>query len=104
MSLAAVIIIGLAVGAVLAIGGLIMQAETLLAEVLLDTVLVSAFYRRLRRKEPDWWLHGMVRQTIKPVLATMGCLMVTGLLLHHYAPEAHSVGEAWRQLGLSGQR
>jgi len=94
--LVAIIIIALAVGTVITIGGLIMEAETVLAEVLLDTVLVTAFYRRLRRKEPEWWLHGMLRQTAKPMLLTMGLLAVVGLLLHHYTPEAHSIGAVWR--------
>ncbi|MDR3403597.1 MAG: hypothetical protein P4L99_13950 [Chthoniobacter sp.] len=94
--LVAIIIIALAIGAVMAIAGLIIEAETVLAEVLLDTVLVTAFYRRLRRKEPDWWLHGMVRQTVRPVLLTMGLLAAVGLGLHYYAPEAHSIGAAWR--------
>jgi len=104
VGLAVIIVLALAIGAVMAIGGLIMEAETVLAEVLLDTVLVSAFYRRLRRKEPDWWLHGMLRQTVKPVLATMGCLMVAAWLLHYYAPEAHSISAVWQHWRLTGGR
>ena len=58
--LAIVIVVGLAIGAVVAIGGLIMEAETL--------------------------------------LATMASLMIAGILLQSYAPEAHSIGAVWRYL------
>jgi hypothetical protein len=83
-------------GAVVAIAGLIMQAEVLLAEVLLDVLLVSALNRRLHKLEPQWWLAGTVRQTVGPVLAAMAFLMAAGYLMQWYAPEAQSVGAVWR--------
>ena len=88
--------IAMATGAAIAIGGMILQAEALLAEVLLDAVLITALYQRLRKKELDWWTSGVLRQTIKPVLMIMGSLMIIGVLLHFYAPEARSIGGAWR--------
>lgn len=91
-----VILITATVGAVIAVGGLIFQAEALLAEVLLDTVLVSALYHRLRKREPDWWLHGALRHTAWPVLATIASLLILALFFQHYAPEAHSIGGVWR--------
>ena len=91
-----VILITATVGAVIAVGGLIFQAEALLAEVLLDTVLVSALYHRLRKREQDWWLHGALRHTAWPVLATIASLLILALFFQHYAPDAHSIGGVWR--------
>jgi hypothetical protein len=88
--------IAMATGAAIAIGGMILQAEALLADVLLDAVLITALYQRLRKKELDWWTGGVLRETIKPVLMIMGCLMIAGLFAHHYAPEARSIGGVWR--------
>jgi hypothetical protein len=83
-------------GTIVAITGVILQAEVLLAEVLLDTVLVSALYHRLRKQEPEWWLHGVLRQTAWPVLATMASLVILAVLFQHFAPEAQSIGDVWR--------
>lgn len=83
-------------GALIAIGSLIVQAEALLAEVLLDVILVSALNHRLHKLEPQWWLAGSVRQTLLPVLATMVFLTLTGYLMDLYAPEAESIGAVWR--------
>lgn len=88
--------VAMATGAALAIGSMILQAEALLAEVLLDAVLITALYQRLRKKEFDWWTSGVLRHTIKPVLMIMGCLIIAGIFAHYYAPEAHSVGAVWR--------
>lgn len=93
---AIVAVMAMAAGAAIAIGGMILQAEALLAEVLLDAVLITALYQRLRKKELDWWTSGVLRQTIKPVLMIMGCLVIAGVFAHHYAPEARSVGGVWR--------
>jgi hypothetical protein len=92
---AVVAVIALATGAAVAIGSMVMQAEALLAEVLLDALLVSALYHRLRKKELDWWTGGILRETIGPVFMIMGCLMIAGIAAHSYAPEAHSVGGVW---------
>jgi hypothetical protein len=92
--LVALVALGFAVGM---LASLIAEADVLLAEVLLDAVLVSAFYRRLRRFQPRWWLAGAVRQTRRPVIATMIFLMALGLILHHYVPAAKSIGDLWRQ-------
>ena len=83
-------------GALVAIGGLIVQAEVLLAEVLLDVLLVSALNKRLHHLEPQWWLEGIIRQTVGPVLAAMMFLILAGLLMQWYAPEAQSVGAVWQ--------
>jgi len=93
---AIVAVIAMAAGAAVAIGGMILQAEALLAEVLLDAVLITALYQRLRKKEIDWWTSGVLQETIKPVLLIVGCLIIAGILAHYYAPEARSVGGIWQ--------
>jgi hypothetical protein len=93
---AIVAVIAMATGAAVAIGGMILQAEALLAEVLLDAVLITALYQRLRKKEIDWWTSSVLQETIKPVLMIMGCLIIAGILAHYYAPEARSVGGIWQ--------
>ena len=82
-------------GAVVAVIGLIGEAEVLLAEVFLDAVLVSALYQRLSRLKPRWWLAGALRQTVWPVLFTTVFLMVGGIFLQQAVPGAKSLGEIW---------
>ncbi len=83
-------------GAIATIVGLIMQAEVVLAEALLDALLISALNKRLHRLQPQWWLEGTMRQTIVPVLCAVVLLMAGGYLLQDYAPEASSIGAVWR--------
>ncbi len=80
------------------LAGLIAEADSLLAEVLLDAVLVAAFYHRLRRLQPRWWLAGAVRQTRGPVIGAIIFLMIFGLTAHHFAPAAKSVGGVWKEM------
>jgi hypothetical protein len=88
--------LGALFGVFVALGGLIVQAEVILAEVLLDAVLISALSKRLKHLEPRWWLDGVLRQTVWPVVWTMVFLIATGFLMAHYAPGADSVGDVWR--------
>jgi hypothetical protein len=80
------------------VAGLILEADSLLAEVLLEAVLISALYRRLRLLEPRWWLAGAVRQTRGPVVATMVFLMALGFIVQLYAPGAKTIGAVWKQV------
>lgn len=83
-------------GAIFAIGGLIVQAEVILAEVLLDVLLVSALNKRLHKFGSDGWFTGIVGHTFGPVLITMFCLLLAGTGMQLYAPEAESMGAVWR--------
>jgi len=71
-------------------------APSLLAEVLVDGLLMTALYRRLRRSQPTGWLPGAVRRTCAPALIAAALLSFAGLLLHEAVPGAHSLGAAWR--------
>jgi hypothetical protein len=80
------------------LAGLIAEADSLLAEVLLDAVLIAAFYHRLSRLKPRWWLAGAVRQTRGPVIGAIIFLMIFGLTAHHFTPTAKSIGGVWREV------
>ena len=96
VGLAFVVLLAALAGAVVAVAGLIGEAEVVLAEVFLDAVLVTALYRRLNRLQPRWWLAGALRQTVWPVVFTMIFLTGTALLFQQEVPEAKSAGEIWR--------
>ena len=90
------LLIALFAGAVVTLAGLIGQAEVLIAELFLDAVLLSAFSKRLRRLKPQWWVAGVLRQTMWPVLLTACTLMAAGFLLQRLVPDAKSIGAVWR--------
>lgn len=87
-----VVLLGTAFAGVFAI---ISMAPALIAEVFLDSVLVAAFYQRMKKIEQRWWLGGAIQQTWLPVLLTALALMVIGGALHALAPGANSIGSVW---------
>ena len=95
----AVLVIGVVVvllgGAFVGVIEIVSMAPALIAEVFLDSVLVAAFYNRMKRIEQRWWLGGAISQTWVPVLLTACGLMVVGWALHALAPEANSLGGVW---------
>lgn len=72
-------------------------APVLLAEVLVDGLVMAALYRRLKRAGgPSHWLLGAVRRTWVSALLSALLFSVAGGLLHRAVPEARSIGDAWR--------
>jgi hypothetical protein len=96
VGIAFAVLVAALVGAVVAVAGLIGEAEIVLAEVFLDAILVSALYRRLSRLQPRWWLAGALRQTVWPVLFTTIFLVGIALIFQQEVPAAKSAGEIWR--------
>ncbi len=94
--IAAIVVLAAFVGAIATLAGLIGEAEVLIAELFLDAVLLSAFSKRLSRLKPQWWVAGVLRQTIWPVLLTACTLMFAGVFLKGIVPEAKSIGGVWR--------
>ena len=92
-----IVLVALA-GLIVAIIGVIGGAEILLAEVVLDAVLVSALYRRLQHLETRWWLASAARQTVMPMLVAVVFLATAGLLFQQIAPDAHSIRGVWRDV------
>ena len=73
-------------------------APALLAEILVDGVLVASLYKRVKRIEHRHWLRAAVRRTVLPALLAAAFFTVGGYLLQQVAPEAHSIGEVWTQV------
>ena len=96
LGIAAIVIAAIFLGALMAVAGLIGGAEAVFAELFLDAVLLSALAKRLSRLKPRWWVAGVLRQTMWPVLFTAVSLMVAGFLLRGIVPDAKSVGGVWR--------
>ena len=72
-------------------------APLLLAEILVEGVLLSGLYRGMRRARRDGdWLGAAVRRTWLPVLLTLIMFTAAGYLLQRAAPRARSIGEAWK--------
>lgn len=95
-----VVLIALIAGGCMIVGvaTVIAQAPLLMAEVLLDAVLVSALYQRLRKLEPQGWLTMALRRKAWPALASAVFLMAAGWLMHCAAPDARSIGGVWREV------
>jgi hypothetical protein len=72
---------------------IVYSAPALFAELLLDGVLATSLYRRLRKLETRHWLETAIRQTFKPFLIAASVLVLSGWLMGVYAPEARSLGD-----------
>lgn len=87
------------------IGGLIASlyviyiAPALLAEILVDGVLVAGLYRRVKRIEQRYWLRAALRRTFLPALLVAIFFAVAGFAMQQAIPEAHSIGEVWKYIG-----
>ncbi len=78
-------------------------APVLLAEVLADGLLSVGLYRRLKRPHPGHWAAGALRRTWVPALVVAVLFTAAGAVLQQLAPEARSIGGAWRAVaGESG--
>jgi hypothetical protein len=76
-------------------------APLLLAEILVEGVLLSGLHRGMKKARRDgggYWLGAAVRRTWLPVLLTLVTFSAAGYLLHRAAPRARSIGEAWRMV------
>lgn len=93
------VVLAIACGVLFASVWLITSAPTLFAEVMLDALLAAGLYRRLRASPEGHWLESALRHTLWPFLVTAIVLTVAGFVIQHFAPEAHTLGEAfafWR--------
>lgn len=79
---------------------LVWIAPALLAEVLVDGLVVAALSHRLRRIEGPSWIGGVVRRTWLPATGTAAALGLAGYLLQHFDPEIDSIGGVFRLFGL----
>ncbi|HET9482007.1 MAG TPA: hypothetical protein VFP98_09655 [Candidatus Polarisedimenticolia bacterium] len=71
-------------------------APVLLAEVLLDALLVAGLWRRLSRDRGAGTLRGAFRTTRVPAAIVIVCLGVIGLCIQTIDPSARSIGDLVR--------
>jgi hypothetical protein len=91
-----VIAIAAIAGAFLAVLYVVYVAPALLAEILVDGVLVAGLYRKLKGIEQRHWLRAAVRKTILPALIAALLFSLAGYALQSAAPKARSIGEVWK--------
>lgn len=91
----AIPLVALAVLAVLALSSLwvIYSAPVFFAELVLDGILATTLYRRLRRLESKHWLETAVRRTLVPFICVAIIAALTGWGAALHSPGAHSLGE-----------
>lgn len=93
----AVVAVALAVLAGLVVSFYVVwAAPALLAEILVDGLLVAGLYKRVRRVERRHWLRAAVRRTILPVALTAVSFTAAGYAMQRAVPGARSVGEFWK--------
>ncbi|HYG62422.1 MAG TPA: hypothetical protein VEL74_07560 [Thermoanaerobaculia bacterium] len=93
-----VAILLMAVAALGAAFWVVWSAPVLLAEVLVDGLIMAGLYRRLRKPQPGHWLAGAVRRTCVPALVVALLFFFAGWLLQRAAPDARSIGGAWKTI------
>jgi FtsH-binding integral membrane protein len=71
-------------------------APLLLAEVLVDGVLLVGLYRRLKRPQPQYWVFGAIRRTWVPAAIVAVTFFVAGAVFQDLAPGARSIGGVWK--------
>ena len=94
--------IALLAAGVLAAAYVVYAAPVLLAEVLLDVLLVSGLHRRLRKLEPQFWLSTALRRTWVPVAAVAVLVAASGFIMETVVPGADSIGEVVRSVRPGG--
>jgi hypothetical protein len=72
----------------------LLEAPVLLAEVLVDGVLMASLARRLRRVNRQDWVFSVVQRTLVPTLIVAVVFMVGGFALEAIQPGATTMGEA----------
>ena len=93
----AVIAVALAILAGLVVSFyVIWAAPALLAEILVDGLLVAGLYKRVKNAERRHWLRAAVRRTLLPVVLTAVSFTAAGYAMQRAVPEARSVGEFWK--------
>lgn len=73
-------------------------APLLLAEVLVDGVLLVAFYKRLKGPEPEHWSLCAVRRTWIPAIIVAVTFFFAGVIFQSLAPDARSIGGVWKSV------
>ncbi|MBA2341523.1 MAG: hypothetical protein H0V88_14135, partial [Pyrinomonadaceae bacterium] len=73
-------------------------APALLAEILVDGLLMTGLYKRLKGIEQRHWLRAAIRRTLLPVLLVATLFTIAGYAMQRAAPEARSIGDVWEHI------
>lgn len=73
-------------------------APALLAEILLDGVLMAGLYKRVKSIEHQHWLRSAIRQTAVPAFVVVVFFTIAGFAMQMAAPDARSIGEFWAHI------
>lgn len=98
------VVLALAALALAAVAGLVVSvyvvyaAPALLAEILVDGLLVAGLYKRMKNVERRHWLRAAVRKTCLPVALTVVSFGLAGYAMGRVAPRVRTVGEFWRHV------
>ena len=85
-------------GAVIAAFYVVYIAPILLAEILLDGVLLAGLYKQVKSIEHRHWLRSALRRTALPAGIIVVFFTIAGYAMQRAAPEAHSIGEVWKHI------
>lgn len=72
---------------------IVWTAPALLAEVLVDGVVMTAIYRKMRVAGGQYWVYGALRRTWIPAVVLAGLFAIAGYAMLQFAPHAHSIGQ-----------
>ena len=99
--IAVVIAVALAACALAACLYVVWVAPILLAEILVDALLVAGVARGLKNAHGQHWLRSALRATWIPALIVFTFLALAGFVLEVAFPEAHSIGGVVKQFSES---
>lgn len=95
--------IAAAVGSIVTVVYVVYLAPALLAEVLVDAVIVATISRRVARADRRDWTATLIRRTCVPALLLLSFLVAGGWALQRLAPDARSIGPAIQAIRDDGQ-
>lgn len=77
---------------------IIFAAPTLLAEILVDALLLAGLYKRVKSIERKHWARSALRKTWLPLLSVLVLFTLAGYAMQRAVPEARTIGEFWRRV------
>lgn len=89
-------VVVLLIATVVGLWSIVWSAPTLLAEVLLDALLVAGLWRRYKRRMESSTIDAAFRFTWAPALGVIVCLAGIGYCLQLIEPTAVSIGDLFR--------
>jgi hypothetical protein len=96
--LAVIALLAAVVGALVVSFYVIYAAPALLAEILVDSLLLAGLYKRLKHVERKHWLKTAFGKTWLPLVSVLLLFTLAGYLIQRAVPEAHSIGDFWQHI------